>query len=477
MATFLARPLLDIRPTFEGISIGQLDDFVIRGQDGIQTPWKPTIGLKRRLKLKFLFGTKAEWRELRDFVADRLGNLTGFWVPTYLTDYVSSSQEAGSTLIQIGNIGLDQVFVADEQFAFLALIDRATIEPHEIANITEAGNGDHELNLATTITETFTTSRTVCSPLLWVRLADDSFKTEWTTNEVGRVTLDVVELTKEYGTEHTGSKPVYLYEFTKGDTVWRTCNYHEGLVVDTEYWSPENITHGGIRSNLTMIPSAGELRIRTDSSDHPLRAYVNREELEVTSVMIFRTDLDTLTIDRAAPFFSGDLGPVEFGKEGELNFVLKSIYGIGDTPFPRKRAQRTCPLNVGDNQCGVTMSTYQTTGTLDAIAADYVEATEFGNKATAESDPDWFALGKVRLNGQVRQVMGQVGDRLYINVPFRGGTAGDTIVAEAGCNKRPSHCDARFANIVNNLGFPLMPNTNPQFEALRVPKRAGGKKG
>lgn len=477
MATFLTRPLLDIRPNFTGVKIGQLDDFKIHARDGIGTPWKATEGLKRKLTLQFLFRTKAEWRELRDFVAERKGNKRGFWVPTYLTDYVTSSQAQGSTLVQIGNIGLDEVFVADEQFAFLALIDKAVIEPHEIANITEAGNGDHELNLAETITAEFTTSQTVCCPLLFARLADDDFKTDWITNQVSQVTLNLIELPAEYVTEHEGSAPVYLYEFTKGDTVWRSCNQPEGVVVDTEYWSPENITHGGVRSTLTMLASAGQLVIRTDSSDHPLRSYISREELDVTEVLIFRTEADTLTIDRTAPFFSGKLGPVEFGAEGEMRFTLKSIYGIGDDPFPRKRGQRTCAQEFGDTHCGVDTDTHQTFGTLDVITDDYVQASEFGAEAIAQLDPDWFALGKVRLNGEVRQVMGQDGDKLYINVPFRTGTAGDTIAAEPGCNRRPSHCDSRYSNIVNNLGFPLMPNTNPQFEALRVPKRGGGKKG
>lgn len=477
MATFLSRPLLDVRPTFEGPKIGQLDDFRINAIDGIGTPWKPTTGLKRKLTLKFLFETKVEWLALRSFIADRVGSLRGFWVPTYLTDYVSSSQTAGTTLVQIGNIGLDDVFVADEQFAFLALINRATIEPHEIANITEAGNGDHELNLAETITETFTTAQTVCCPLLWVRLAGDAFKTDWITNEVCQVTLNLVELPKEYATEHTGSKPVYLYEFTKGDTVWRTCNNFEGLIVDSEYWSPENITHGGLRATLSMLPSVGDLTIRTDSSDHPLRAYTNREELQTTELEIFRTDLDTLTIDRTAPLFSGTLSEAEFGDEGVIRFNLKSNYGIGDEPFPAKRGQRTCVHEFGDAGCGVDTSTLQTVGTLDAITDEYVQATEFGDEATAQADPDWFALGKVRLRGQVRQVMGQDGNKLYINVPFRLGTVGDTITAEPGCNRRPSHCDSRYNNIANNLSFPLMPNSNPQFEALRVPKRSGGKKG
>lgn len=477
MATFLTRPLLDIRPNFKGLKIGQLDDFVLRGGDGIQTPWKPTTTLKRKLTLSFLFSTKDEWRELRDFVEARTGNLTGFWVPTYLTDYVSSSQAAGSTLVQIGNIGLDDVFVADQQFAFLALINKLTIEPHEIANITEAGNGDHELNLAETITATFVTAQTVCCPLLWARLAADSFKTDWITDQVAEVTLQFIELPREYVTEHTGSKPVYLYEFTKGETVWRTCGHHEGLVVDTEYWSPENITHGGLRATLTMLPSVGDLTIRTDSEHHPLRAYTNRETLETTELSIFKTDLDTLTIDRTAPVFSGTLKDADFAEEGQIRFVLESIYGIGDEPFPNKRGQRTCVHEFGDAHCGVDATTYEITGTLDAITSDYVQATEFADEAIAQSDPDWFALGKVRLRGQVRQVMGQDGNKLYINVPFRLGDPGDEIVAVPGCNRRPSHCDSRYNNIENQLAFPLMPNSNPQFEALRVPKRSGGKKG
>lgn len=474
---FASRPLLDIRPNFINVRIGQLDDFVIQGRDGIATPWKPTSGLKRKLTIPFQFSTKAEWRALRDFFAARLGNLTGFWMPTWLTDYVSNSQVAGSTLVKISPIGLSDVFVADEQFAFLALIDRTQIEAHEIANITTNIDGDEELNLAATITGTFSTTSSVCCPLLFVRLSDDGFTTAWVTDQVAEVTLTLLELPKEYVTEHEGSHPIFLYEFTKGGVVWRTTNHHEGVVAGSEYWSPENISQGAIRNSLTMLASIGDLSIRTDSSDHPLRSYVRKETVERTELNIYRAELDTLTYDVTAPVFSGELGQAQFEQEGQMNFRLSSFYRIGEEAFPRKKIQRTCNHSFCDVNCTQLEATWEITGVLTGLTDEYVQADEFLDEAVLRSDSQWFSLGKVRLNGEVRQVMGQVTDKLYINLPFTAGTLGDDIVALPGCNKRPSHCETRYTNITNSVMMALIPNTNPQYEALKVPKSGGGKKG
>jgi len=476
MATFLGRPLLDIRPNFENPRIGQLDDFQLRGGEGILTPWKETTTLKRKLSIPFLFTTKAEWRELRDFIADRRGNLEGFWMPTYITSYVSSTQQQGSTLITIEPVGLADIFTADEQFAFVALISKTEIEPLEIANVTVAMDGKEELNLATTISGSFT-SRDVCCPLLYVRLADDGFKTEWITAEVSKVTLTLVELPMEYATASSGSRPIYLYEFTKGGVIWRTTDHTESVIVGDEIWTPENIKHSSTRATLNMLPGIGTLTIRTDSADHPLRDYLQKETVEKTDLRIFRTTLDDLTIDENAPLFTGECGKATFGTAGEISFPMSSNWRIGEESFPRKKAQRTCNHEFCDVNCTLSEATF----TIDGILTDqddaFVEASEFGDEAIAQGDPQWFALGKVRLNGEVRQVMGQVGDKLYINWPFKAATLGDDVQAVPGCNKRPSHCETRYSNIANSTMFPLMPNSNPQFQALKVPKSGGGKKG
>jgi hypothetical protein len=120
---------------------------------------------------------------------------------------------------------------------------------------------------------------------------------------------------------------------------------------------------------------------------------------------------------------------------------------------------------------------FTTTGTITALTDDYVEAAEFAAKETAESDPVWFALGVVRVGNETRLATGTNGaGRLYLNFPFRSAIVGDTITAEAGCSKRIGVCTGKFNNLVNFLGFPYVPNTNPQFEALSQPKAGGGKK-
>lgn len=475
--TFLSRPLLDTRPDFDNPDHGQQDDFKLtQVAPGAATPWKPTTKVKRRLKLPFLLDTKVDWRTFRDFFADLGGSRRGFWLPIWLTDYPSYENLQGGTAIKIDDIELRNLFVADEQFAFLALIDRLQLEPLEIANITTPATGVEQLNVATTIAGDFNPDETICCGMLFCRLADDTIKYRFLTDGVVRVVLDFEELPQEYVTEHESTLPIYLYQFQRGELVWRMTNWPEPIIAGDECWSPDNIRHGSIRSGIDFLPENLELSVATDSPDHPLRDYLSRGALQATELTIWETDADTLTFDASAPIFKGRIGPTPFDKEGKIDTEVSSLLRLAELQLPKKQMQRTCDHRFGDEFCGVNVELLQITGTLLDVTTDYVEASEFEDEAIAQSDAQWFALGKVRIGTELRMVVGQDDGRLYIDEPFGMAQIGDEAVAEPGCNRRASHCVGRYDNIVNSTMFYLCPNQNPGFEQLFKTAPAGGKK-
>lgn len=474
---FLDRALLDIRPDYARIEHGQNDDFTLTGiAPGAATPWKTTTKVKRKLKLPFLLDSKTQWRQFRDFFAAAKGGQRGFWVPIWITDYETFEQNQGGAVIKIRDIDLSSVFTADEQFAFLALIDRVKLEAYEVANISILGGGDEQLNLAGVIAGEFVTSETLCCGLMFARI-DGTLKYKFITDSVVRVDVEFIELPREYVTEHTGATPIYLYEFTRGQLVWRMTNWPEPVVLASECWSPDNIRHGSIRSGVDFLPEDLQLEAATEDSRHPLRYYLNRNAFEVTTLRIFETDAVTMTVDLTKPLYKGQVGKVQFEDEGVIQATCSSLLRVAEQQLPRMQMQRPCNHRLYDLNCGVSPGLFVINGVLTTVTDEYVEATAFATEATARSDAQWFALGKVTVGAETRMVVGQNTGKLYIDEPFSPNvTTGKTASALPGCNKRVSHCVGRFNNIAASMQFTYMPNSNPQVEAILNPKPQGGKK-
>lgn len=476
--TFKGRPLFDFRPDFDRVTHGQLDDATLKRQGfGTATPWKATTKPKRKLRLPFLFSTKAEWRAFRDFVAARRGVESGFWLPIHLTDYDSSVQTAGDNKIRIPPVGLSSVFVSGEQFAFVALIDPSKIEAYEIGSITVLGGGDEQLNLTDIIAGTFDLAYSVCCGLIYGRFFDGLISYEYLSDGVVKCEVDFVELPREYVTITLPTRPIMLYQFQRGASVWRFTNYGESVVAGDELWISDNITNDEIGFGLEMISESVSINMATDRTDHPMRYYAQRGAMEKTTLTIYESDAGTLALDLTAPIYSGDIGDVEFGDNGQIKGRLGSIFRVGEQQGPAIQTTRTCAHRTYDVNCGLVEATFTTAGFVTVVGADYIEALEFGTKVAATGDPNWFALGKVRIGNEVRMCVGGSGNRLYLDLPFfTTPTIGGAVSATAGDDKRVGTCNIKFGNILNNMAFAYMPNKNPQLEGLLNPKPAGGKK-
>lgn len=493
MATYLSRPLLASEPDFDRLEFDQLDDFTFDSVGhGVAIPWKETDRPRRTLRIPYKFRSRQEAKEFRVFVENARGRLRGFWCPAWCGDYKAVQDvAAGAAEIEIEHVGLeDAIDDFGEQFAYFAIITKngsgdPIIDCYHIDSVT--GDG---------VTETITIDGTLARdlvtgtdfqmcPLLYCRLANDELAYAHDDQAIfGRVSADMVELPAEYETAHDGTRPVFLYRLTTGGTVWRFADYAADLTVTDEtmataVWSGSAIGHGDIKSGIEMLSDPVELRAGADADDHPLRRYTDPTAFDLMEVEIFLTDAGTLTVDLTAPIHKGRIQNVSFERRGEIAAEISSVFRVAEQSIPSVQNQRTCGHRLGDEWCGVNLTALQVSGTVSAISAGsssvapYVDATAFGAK------PDqWFSLGKVTIGTEVRLCAGHVGNRLYLNAPFRLAMTGNTVTATPGCDKRINgDCLNKFDNVANALAFAYVPNKNPQFEALTTPKRAGGKKG
>lgn len=478
MLEYLSRPLLSILPDFTQLRSGQLDDFTFESQgQGAATPWKPTTAPRRLISYPFSLAGRAEIAEFRQFVEDRQGRQLGFWLPIYLQDYkLTANVGAGATELSIEHIGLEDAIASFSQFKHLVFFSGLSIQAAEIQSVVSYGEIE-TITLTAPLASAIDAQRTLCGGLIMARFADDRLSYNFEGLDFARVAPKFIELPQEYVTAHEGSAPLYLYEVTRGGFVYRLTGWGIGVDAGGESWSAADITHGEISSSIEAISEPVELQMATDDPAHPFRQYVQPYVLNLAEVKVYEVDAESLPEVLTEDYLvhRGQLGEVSINERGQIRAQLSSIFRLGEMQGPRYQFQRLANFSIYDvvNPAGFT-----TAGTITAISSRpaYVEAAEFGAKATAESDPNWFALGKVVCGDEIRFCVGQVGDRLYLNAPFVDAAVDDPIEALAGDDGRIVTWRDKFGAEADFPGFPYIPNTNPQYEALKAPQPKGGKK-
>lgn len=485
MQTYTSIEVLDFRANFQRIVNGELSDFSYQAEGfGPGTPWKITSRLKRRIQMPMLLDGRSEMWEMRKFFDRTRGQQRSFWVPAYFAEYdLIGTYAAGSTTLDIKGINLASKWNIGQQFRHLCVLSFTKMEFYGMTSV--LGSSTETILLSRPL-DTALDNRTIICPALLMRLATDSLDYNYLSDECAVATLDLIEVPAETPNEdgtvvvNTGTRPIFLYEFTINGVVTRYCNYGVNVSANAVTWTAENISDDGVEAALEVIGSPITIRIRTGNNSHLAIKWIDRLNMQNADVKIYESDADSLSFDAAAPVYSGRIEKVNYETEGLVLLECSSIFRFAEKRVPAIQIQRTCNHRTYDANCGLVEATFTTTGTISAISASpaYVEATAFGTKVTATGDANWFALGKVTVGTEVRLCTGTNGaNRLYLNFPFKNAIVGNTVAATAGDNKRVGTCNSKFNNLPNFLGWPYVPSRNPQFKALETPKTTSGKKG
>lgn len=129
---------------------------------------------------------------------------------------------------------------------------------------------------------------------------------------------------------------------------------------------------------------------------------------------------------------------------------------------------RTCRHTLGDQKCGVDLSSLEQSGTVASVDAS---GRELG---TGLSSPDGYFDGGELLftsgaaSGKHAVVKSSLADgTVELQLAPAGVAAGDTFIATPGCAKTFETCDEKFGNGPRFGGFPYIPGTD---EALSTPE-------
>lgn len=478
--TYRGRDVLDTRPTFDEIDHGQLDDHSYEAPTGgFAIPWKVTSGPKRTLRLPFLLEGLTEFKKFRAFIAKKAGRRKGFWVPTWLTDFeIVGDTASGAELVVRNTRSVADKIAFGAQFRHIALITWDKMELYRVESTVEAGEFE-TLTLDRLLDSPVVARETVCCGVLWARLADDDLAYEYLSSAAARVDLKMIELpTEAEGAEHAGSRSVWLYVIQRGATVWRFTNWPVPVVIGADTFNAQPIEHDAIEENIEFTNDPIALTVATDSATHPFMAMLDPANIEQTLISFYEVNGDSLPAVLPAPTYVGRVEIPEPGDRGEWKAQISSLCRVAEEMVPQVLMERTCVHRTYDEFSGINAALFTTAGVISSISQSppYIEAPEFGAKATAEGDPNWFALGRVTVGTEIRLCTAAAGNRLYLNAPFRSAVLGNTANALAGDDKRIETWETKFNAVENFLGFPYIPNRNPQIERLATPEPEGGKK-
>ena len=127
----------------------------------------------------------------------------------------------------------------------------------------------------------------------------------------------------------------------------------------------------------------------------------------------------------------------------------------------------SCRATLGDSRCKVVLASYTITGTVSGVTSNL----QFSDASRTEAN-DTFSLGKITftsggnvgLSMEVKHYL-HTGGQLTLVLPMPYAIeVGDSYSLSQGCDKTLATCNARFGNVVNFRGEPLVPGLDRMLE-------------
>lgn len=147
-------------------------------------------------------------------------------------------------------------------------------------------------------------------------------------------------------------------------------------------------------------------------------------------------------------------------------FEVRGLLTRGETRVGQYYSAE-CRADLGDSRCGVTLASFQDTGTVEEVE----KATSILVTLDSGAADGFYSLGVITFtsgdnNGYSMEVMSQAAydaswDRIFLALALPYDVAvGDTFTITAGCDKRTTTCRTKFSNLVNFRGEPFVPGSD-----------------
>jgi uncharacterized phage protein (TIGR02218 family) len=261
-----------------------------------------------------------------------------------------------------------------------------------------------------------------------------------------------------------GSRPVELFTFALGATVFDYTSNPAPITVGTTTYMPVTITR-------TAIGQGVEERKRvvtfTLPANDPFAArFIGAPPGDPASVSMFRLQRDETPTPARVLQYKGDVNDVRFVDNGQLaEIVTRTIEALASKTIPRYTFAGQCQHVLYGPGCDVNPTTFQLFGTVTAVVGNVVTVNGANTKPN-----DYFRGGFCRVSsgGDYRLILAHTGNNITLAQPFLANINGAELQLFAGCDHvYTGDCKSRFANQERFGGFPWVPTKNPFATGIR----------
>ncbi|HEY6108688.1 MAG TPA: phage BR0599 family protein [Gemmatimonadales bacterium] len=256
-----------------------------------------------------------------------------------------------------------------------------------------------------------------------------------------------------------GGQPTEFYLFTQDATVWRYTSADRELLVGSDFYRPEILKRDQMDFSQEEGAATVEVRLPRENPVAQLGiSYTPPTPVELLISRRHRGDSEVIS------WFNGQVTAWRF-EGSEAILTCAPISQTLKRKVPSLVQQSQCNWTLYGTGCTVDRAAFKTTAVVDAITGATITASpEFGAQVDG-----WFTNGYVEIptTKERRFIVDHVGNVLTLMSPFSSALeVGMSVDAYAGCDRTEATCAAKFANLVNHLGFARIPHRNPFDGAL-----------
>jgi uncharacterized phage protein (TIGR02218 family) len=263
-------------------------------------------------------------------------------------------------------------------------------------------------------------------------------------------------------TSPAGGRPYFLYQFSRGASVWRFTSRAADWVSqngagDEITWAASTLSHGDVVQSAEI--ERGRLPLTFPLSDAFARRFLGTPGPTITTLTIFRGHEQVP--DEVVVHWKGRVIGAEV--EGQrISLTCESIFSTLRRTGVRARYQRICRHALYGLGCGLDIAAHLTAATVTTIAGRVLTVPE------AAGQPDgWYRAGVLRFEDNHGFIVDNVGETLRLSAAMPDlAAAMETAVTvpvevAPGCDLRMSTCQSKFENLASFGGFPAIPGRNP----------------
>lgn len=252
-------------------------------------------------------------------------------------------------------------------------------------------------------------------------------------------------------------RPVFLYQFTLGSTVYRRASGEDTVTADSADWEGSQISHSAIE----VSPEARTqtITVTMPSTDSFPQRYVNSVPSTRASLKIYKLHRGDTSAETYL-LFSGIVRTVQWGDNGRVAKILvKPIEGAMDKSVPRLGFSSQCPLMLFDANCKAVRASFLFNGTAASVSGNEVTVTGLDASKTV----GWATGGElvVTTTGERRLIKEhKATDIVVLNFPFDASPLNQSVEVAAGCDRTLGTCQTKFSNEINFGGSAFVPGRN-----------------